>query len=70
MRRCVFKYDAGRKHEGGNALDFSASHYRDGKAINERNPSYVDELHMGGCYESKFYLLQFIFDELIEVCCG
>jgi len=61
MRRCVFKYDAGRKHEGRNALDFSVSHYRDRKAINERNPSYVDELHMGGCYESKFYLLQFIF---------
>jgi len=56
MRRCVFKYDTGRKYEGRNALDFSASHYRNRKAINERNLSYADELRMGGCYENNFYL--------------
>jgi hypothetical protein len=57
MRRYIFKYDAGRKYERRNVLDFSASHIRERKAINERNPSYADELHMGGCFENKFYLL-------------
>jgi len=57
MRRFVFKYDEGRKYEGRNVLDFSASHHRDRKAINERNPSYANELQMGGSYEIKFYLM-------------
>jgi len=48
MRRYVFKYDEGRKYEGRNALDFSASQYRDRKAINERNLSYAGELQVGG----------------------
>jgi hypothetical protein len=63
MRRYIFKYDACRKYEKRNALNFSALHNRDRKAINERNPSYADELHMGGCFENMFYLLQFISDE-------
>jgi hypothetical protein len=59
----VLKHDAGRKYEGRNVLNLSSSQYTDRKAINERNPSYACELHLEACYENKFHLLQFIFDE-------
>jgi len=57
LRKYLFKYEAGKKYERRNALDFSTSHNRDRKAINERNASYAYELHMGVCFEYKFYLL-------------
>jgi hypothetical protein len=70
MRRYVFKYDVGKKYERRNSLDFSASHNRGRKAINERSLSYAYELLMGGCFENIFYFCNLFLTKLIDVCCG